>query len=170
MMPKIPLCLAKISAKVLLPLRGLVPGHIQFYSWVWVSGKHGGPRLFHPSPGSVHVLVLGGESGYLHTVGDYPAYDLEIHSRSLPGFIAAWHAGYAQDGTLMERIVAVRLKAELESLLSRRAYVGRETWELQEFTSTSFIEGQLNSLCHSLSNPLGREEACAALAESISRH
>ena len=83
MMPRIPLYLAKISAKVLLTLRGSLPDEIQFYSWVWSSGKHGGPRLFQPSPGSLHILFLHDESGYLHTVGDYPAYDLEIQRRWL---------------------------------------------------------------------------------------
>ena len=170
MMPRIPLYLAKISAKVLLTLRGSLPDEIQFYSWVWSSGKHGGPRLFQPSPGSLHILFLHDESGYLHTVGDYPAYDLEIQRRWLPEFLAAWRFGYAEDGSLIERIVAVRLKAEPECLQSRHTDVWLETWELQDFTGASFIEGQLDSLCHGLSNPVGREEACAAFAEKISRH
>jgi len=47
---------------------------VTFYTWIWNSGMHGGPRLFHPNPGSVHVMFLRRESGYLHTVGDYPNY------------------------------------------------------------------------------------------------
>ncbi len=109
------------------------------------------------------------ESGYLHTVGDYPAYDLEIRSRWLPEFLASWRAGYEQGGSLIERIVAVRLKAELESLPALHTDLWLETWELQDLTSASFIESQLDSLCQSVVNPVGREEACAAFAEKISK-
>jgi hypothetical protein len=78
--PRIPLYLARMSAKVMLTLRGTETHRVQFYSCVWASGKHGGPRLFHVSPGSVHVLFLRNDSGYLHTVGDYPSYDLELRT------------------------------------------------------------------------------------------
>lgn len=84
--PTIPLHLAKISAKVLLTLRGTEGEAVEFYSWVWASGSHGGPRLFYVGPGSKHILFLREEGGYLHTVGDYPAYDLEISSVWLPEF------------------------------------------------------------------------------------
>ena len=87
MVPRIPLYLAKMSAKILLPLRGKEDGRITFYSWVWASGKHGGPRLFHPGKGSVHILFLKTESGYFHTVCDYPNCDLEISSRWSTGFL-----------------------------------------------------------------------------------
>jgi hypothetical protein len=46
---RIPLYLAKSTAKVLLTVRGAESKSIEFYSWVWASGKHGGPRLFHRS-------------------------------------------------------------------------------------------------------------------------
>src|ERR1700730_7990788 len=55
MTPTIPLYLARIRADVLLKLRGSVGRTVEFYSWVWASGSHGGPRLFHPTPGSSHV-------------------------------------------------------------------------------------------------------------------
>src|SRR5205823_2619472 len=58
MAPRIPLYLAEMSAKVLVNLRGSEPAIVKFYSWVWASGKHGGSRLFDPSPRSVHILFL----------------------------------------------------------------------------------------------------------------
>jgi len=161
----IPLHLAQVSAKVLLTLRGSEVSRMQFYSWVWASGKHGGPRLFSPSPGSVHTLFLKEDSSYLHTVGDYPAYDVEIRSQWVPAFLASWKAGYAQGAELIERIVAVRLKAELESIPTGRGEYWLDTEELAELTSQSFIASQLDSLCHVLTNPVGRVKACAALAE-----
>ncbi len=75
---RIPLHLARISANAVLGLRGNLHGPIQFYSWVWASGQHGGARLFNPLPGYWHVLFLRKENGYLHTAGDYPGYDLPI--------------------------------------------------------------------------------------------
>jgi hypothetical protein len=112
--PVIPLRLARISIKPLVSLVGEGTPPTEFYSWVWASGKHGGPRLFHPTPDSVHVLFLTEDSGYLHTVGDYPAYDLEVSSRLVQNFIDTWRAGYFQGADLLERIAAVRLKAEFE--------------------------------------------------------
>ena len=73
MVPAIPLHLARITADVLLTLRGPVRATVELYSWVWASGSHGGPRLFHPNPGAIRVLFLRDEGGYLHTVGDYPS-------------------------------------------------------------------------------------------------
>jgi len=115
MVPVIPLYLAKISAKPLLNIRGDATGIVEFCSWVWASGKHGGARLFNPTPPSVHVLFLKDDSGYLHTVGDYPAYDIEIRARWVQEFVANWKSGYSDGAGLMERIVAIRLKAELDS-------------------------------------------------------
>lgn len=165
MVPRIPLHLAYISAKVLRTLRGPDSGHVEFYSWVWASGKHGGPRLFHPNPGSVHILFLKGDAGYLHTVGDYPAYDLEIRSQWLPAFLTHWR-DYERGAGLIERVVAVRLKAELESISTDRS----EYWRLAELTSHAFVAGQLDSLCHSLTSPRGRTQACAALAELFPKY
>src|SRR5580698_1726629 len=51
----VPLHLARMSANVLLPLRGGLRGPMQFYCWVWMSGTYGGARLFRPFPGYVHL-------------------------------------------------------------------------------------------------------------------
>jgi hypothetical protein len=40
MTPTIPLFLARIQADVLLTLRGSASNRVEFYSWVWASGKH----------------------------------------------------------------------------------------------------------------------------------
>ena len=165
MVPRIPLYLAKMSAKILLPMRGKEGGRITFYSWVWASGKHGGPRLFHPGQGSVHILFLKTDSGYLHTVCDYPNCDLEISSRWSTGFLDYWRTGYEQNLELPERIVAVRLKAEWESSKTDSSEYWRDCYDLVEFTSPPFVVGQLNSLCNGLKNPLGRRLACSAYAE-----
>jgi hypothetical protein len=169
MVPSIPLYLAKMSAKVLLTLRGSETNRTQFYSWVWASGKHGGPRLFHPSPGSIHILFLRNESGYLRTVGDYPSYDLEIRSRWLAAFLAEWRAGSDQNLELFERVVAVRLKAELQSIHNEASESWLYAGELSDLTSRSFVAGQLESLCQRLTNPVGRTQACAAYAEEFSK-
>lgn len=82
-----------------------------------------------------------------------------------------WRAGNGREVSFMERIVAARLKAELESItpgMVRESALGQywlNTWELAELTSPSFIAGQLDLHCRMLSNPAGRAEACAALAE-----
>jgi hypothetical protein len=169
MVPRIPLYLAEISAKVLRTMRGAETGHIKFYSWVWASGKHGGPRLFHPLPGSIHVLFLKEDSGFLHTVGDYPNYDLEIRSASLPRFLADWDAGYGLGEDLIERIVGVGLNAELESIPQIPVNFG-DFAELEELTSPPFMTRQLDSICHGLTSSIGRTEACAAFAQRISSH
>ncbi len=168
MAPSIPLYLAEISATVLLTLRGAEIRQVRFYSWVWASGKHGGPRLFKPFAGSVHVLYLTKDSGYLHTVGDYPAYDLEVPTRSVPGFLANWQAGYQQGSGLIERIVAVELKSELEAIPVEQDPRGLNIAELQILTSPSFIASQLDLLCHGLRSPAGRSTACVLFADGLS--
>jgi hypothetical protein len=159
--------LAKISADVLLTLRGSENRRVQFYSWVWASGSHGGPRLFSPSPGAVRILFLEEKAGYLHTVGDYPAYDLVVRSRSLPEFLSDWNGGYARAGSLVERLVAILLKADFESSKADGSDSYLNTWELAELTSHSFITGRLDSLCHLLTNPAGRTRACAEFAQAL---
>src|SRR5437868_6928445 len=39
MIPAIPLHLARIRANVLVPIRGALPAQLEFYSWIWASGK-----------------------------------------------------------------------------------------------------------------------------------
>ena len=111
----IPLHLAQISANAVLALRGTVRGRMRFYSWVWASGQHGGKRLFRPYPGYCHVLFLREESGYLHTVADYPAYDLALPCNRLSSIISGWQSGSGEESDLFERLVDVLLKTHLES-------------------------------------------------------
>ena len=165
MVPRIPLQLARMSAKTLLTLRGSEQTDINFYSWVYALGKHGGPRLFHPGRGSIHVLFLEQNSAYLHTVCDYPNSDLEISSKWSAAFLNQWLSGYAAALDVTERIVAVRLKAEWESSQNESSEYWRDCYDLVELTSPSFVIGQLDSLCHGTINPLGRKIACAAYAE-----
>jgi hypothetical protein len=162
MTPRIPLHLAILDVKVLLALRGPVRDPLRFYVWTWASGKHGGPRLFHPQPGSVHVLFLREEAGYLHSVGDYPAYDLELRSPWVAGFLLEWRAGFARELGLIERIVATRLKAELLSATAEENEYSFHTYEEVELTDERFVGDQLASLCQHLANPLGRARACVA--------
>jgi hypothetical protein len=162
MVPVIPLHLARISAKPLLFLRGSETGDITFYSWIWESGKHGGPRLFHATPESFHVLFVRRDSGYVHTVGDYPSYDIEVRSHCVENFTAAWEAGLLRGADLLERIAAVLLKAELESVDETEASrYWLNTHELVELTSRKFVASQLSSLCTTLPNPGGRAKACS---------
>ena len=111
----VPLHLAQISADAVLTLRGNVRGPMRFYSWVWASGKHGGERLFHPFPNYCHVLFLREEAGYLHTVGDYPAYDLEFSCNRLPAILSGLESNSGDGPDLLERLVTVFIKTELEA-------------------------------------------------------
>ena len=100
-------------------------------------------------------------------VGDYPAYDLVISARSVPTFLSEWNAGYARGGTLIERLVAVLLKAELENIPADGSNLLLYTWDLKELTNYSFLAGQFDSLCHGLTNPVGRTRACAEFTEVL---
>jgi hypothetical protein len=157
----VPLNLARISAKVILSLRGDVRGPIQFYSWVWASGQHGGARLFRPYSGYCHVLFLREEGGYLRTVADYPAYDLEIPHRWLSAVVSGLQSGSESGSDLFERIVRVLIRTDLESA---RAIVGSsvpiEIDDLEGLTSEFYIASQLDSFCRHLANRFGRFAAC----------
>lgn len=165
MVLKIPLHLAKIAARVLLRVRGSAPDEIEFYSWVWASGKHGGPRLFQVNTGTVHVLFLRHDSGYMHTVCDYPNCDLQMASDYTTAFLATWHAGYEQSLPVPERLVAVRLKGAFEGAHDDSSDHWLSMYELVDLTRPSFVLEQLESLCHNLTNPLGRKFACSTYTE-----
>ena len=167
MVPRIPLYLAKISAKPLLTVRGTQSKSIEFYSWVWASGKHGGPRLFHADPHSVHILFLKNDSGYLHTVCDYPNCDLQINPKWSGAFLETWRTGYGENLELAERLVAVRMKGELAVIQNDRSDYWRDMCDLVDFTNASFVAGQLDSLCQGLTNPTGRQVACSAYSEQL---
>ena len=176
----IPLYLARIRAKVLLTLRGPARGSVEFYSWVWASGKHGGPRLFSPSPGSSHVVFLRWESGYLHTVGDYPSYDLELSSRWLPALLSAWISGRESGTGPLERLVALRFRAEFEGLSASqlrenfggglqfpRYYYMRGLPDLVRLVGPFLVATQLDDICRHATNPSGRFAACYVTAQEI---
>jgi hypothetical protein len=158
----IPLSLARIPAKALLTLRGDDHRRIQFYSWIWNAGSHSGSRLFHTTPGSNHILFLRYEGGYLHTVGDYPSYDLEMPSRWISNFIADWNASpRAQD--IFERLAAIRLRTQLDQKSEiLRNYTSEDMWDLMGLTSPFFIASQLDDNCRQLANRFGRFAACEA--------
>jgi hypothetical protein len=165
--PEVLLDLAEISAKVRLTLRGPEMNGFVFYTWVYHFGKHGGPRLFHPNLGSIHVMFLKRESGYLHTVGDYPNYDIEIASQLFPSFLAVWRTGYGQEADLVDHITAVLLKADLEEF--PHVYADQRIRDLVELTGPTWFASQLDRLCQDLGNPAGRAEACRVLAEEYGR-
>jgi hypothetical protein len=178
MTPTIPLYLARIRADVLLTLRRSVGGSVEFYSWVWASGSHGGPRLFHATPGSSHVIFLRQEGGYLHTVGDYPSYDLQLSSRWLPALLSAWNSGEASGAGLLERLVALRLRAEFEGLSESqlredfrdRGPIVNHHWvtdlgDLVRIVGPFFIAAQLDDLCRHSTNPSARFAACFVTGE-----
>jgi hypothetical protein len=161
----VPLHLARMSAKVILSLRGDVRGPIQFYSWVWASGQHGGERLFRPYPGYCHILFLREEGGYLRTVADYPAYDLEIPPGWLPAIISGLQSSSENGSDLFERIVTVLIKAELESAGGIGwNYVPRGMDDLTGLTGEFYVASQLDSFCLHLANRFGRFAACEGTA------
>lgn len=176
----ISLRLARIRAKVLLAVRGPARSNVEFYSWVWASGQHGGPRLFHPAPGSHHVIFLRQDGGYLHTVGDYPAYDLELQSRWLPALISAWNSGRDGGADLLERLVSLRLRAEFEGLPASdlratftgnsripRDYYMRDLTDLVRLDGPFFVATQLDDICRNSKNQFGRIASCDVTAREF---
>jgi len=173
MTPTVALYLARIRADVLLKLRGSVGNSVEFYSWVWASGKHGGPRLFHATPGSSHVIFLRQDGGYLHTVGDYPAYDLEISSRWLARLLSAWDSRYDIGADPLERLVALWFRAEFGGLSNsqlresvsgegpvQRGYYVRDFPDLVRLVGPLFVATQLDDICRHSTSPSGRFAAC----------
>jgi hypothetical protein len=180
MLPTIPLHLARIGADVLLTLRGKVRGTVEFYSWVWASGSHGGPRLFHPNPGAIRVVFLRDEGGYLHTVGDYPSYDLELPSRWLPALLSAWNSGEESGAGPLERLVALRPRAEFEGLSESQVradfghdgpivnhYWALDLGDLVRIVGPFFVVDQLDDICRHSMNLSARLAACFVSGESF---
>ena len=157
----IPLHLARIVAKSLLTLRGEHLHKFAFYAWIWASGSHSGPRLFHPTPGSYCILFLRCEYSYLHTIGDYLSYDLEIPSTWTSPFIAGWNASSQAD--IFERLAAVRLRAELNQRSAIECnYWSQDWWDLMGLTSPFFVASLMDEDCRRLENRFGRFGVCEA--------
>ena len=177
MMPTIPLYLARIRAKVLLTVRGDPRNDVEFYSWVWASGKHGGPRLFNPTPGTYHVVFLRPEGKYLHTVGDYPSYDLELRSRWIPDLLSYWRSGRAATLEPLRRVVALRLRAEFEALSEadvqkqnanapiQSVYALRDAADLVRLVGPFMVASELDQMCVASGNRLARLAACDVTAQ-----
>jgi len=171
--PTIPLHLARIGAEVLLTVHGQVRPSVEFYSWVWDSGSHGGPRLFHPTPGGIRLIFLRDEGGYLHTVGDYPSYDLELRSSWLPALLSSWKSEQMSGADPLVRLIALRLRAELEGVTEQqlREDFGEEGprvnhhWvtdlgDLVRVAGPFFVVNQLDQLCLDARSPSARFAAC----------
>jgi len=178
MCPPIPLYLARIRADVLLALRGTVQDQVEFYSWIWASGSHGGPRLFRPAPGKIRVLFLRKEAGYWHTVGDYPSYDLELPSGWVPALLSDWKSGYENRLDPLERFVALRFRAEFEALSVGQLredfdsdgprvnhYWATDLADLVRVVGPLFVATQLDTICHHSANPSARLAACFVSGE-----
>jgi hypothetical protein len=162
----VPLHLARMSANVLLPLRGGQRGTMQFYCWVWMSGKHGGARLFRPFPGYVHLLFLREQGGYLHTVGDYPAYDLVIPRHWLPAIAAGMQEKGDQAPDLFERLVAVLIRTEFEGDATG-IWPNNEPSSVEDLaglTSPFYVASRLDSICRGSQNRIARLAACESTA------
>lgn len=176
--PVIALYLARIRAEVLLEVQGTAPANVEFYSWIWNSGSHGGPRLFHPYPDRIRAVFLRSEDGFLHTVGDYPSYDLELNSDWVPALVSAWRAGQLNTLEPADRLVALRLRAELEGLSPRqlRDDFGDDgprvnhhwAWglhDLMRLAGPLFVAAQLDELCLHSRNPAARFAACFVVGQ-----
>jgi hypothetical protein len=167
--PTISLLLAEASANAMLTLRGNVHGPIRFYSWVWAPGTHGGERIFHPYPDTCHVLFLREEAGYLHTVGDYPTFDLEFSCNRLPALISGLQSKSDDATDLFERLVTVLLKTELEAAdRLYRNYAPADMLELTGLTNEFYVASRLDSFCRHFPSRFGRFAACMATANEFS--
>ncbi|MGD0136191.1 MAG: hypothetical protein ABSE57_29455 [Bryobacteraceae bacterium] len=165
----LPLHLAWISANAVLALRGDVSGPMQFYSWVWGSGMYGGERSFRPYPDYCHILFLRQEGDYLHTVADFPAYDIEIPCSRLPAILSGLKSNSDNASDVFERIVNVLLKTELET--GDAIYRDSEPSAFEDsvgLTSEFYVAGRLDSFCRHFPNRFGRFAACMATANEFS--
>lgn len=156
-----PLKLFAITARVPLVLRGSLPDTITFHSWLFAGGKHGGPRLFHAHDGSLHSLFLKRVGPYLHTVGDYPAHDLELHRSWAPRLVQSWKDLAAKYPNIFERLTHALIEAELQDDQSPRlSHYSPLDFDLQGITSRAFVQSAFESHCASATNPAIRAAAC----------
>lgn len=167
----IPLHLARIQARVLIPLTEFANQDVVFYSWIWASGSHGGPRLFHPTPGGSRVVFLRGEHGYLRTVGDYPAYDLEIPHALTSSLVDLWNSGQESGDSALQRLVALRIRTDFENRsfdpLSSKEWISSRIHSFEDLlrlVGPLFVAAQLEKACRSATNRAGRIAACSRLA------
>ncbi len=169
----IPLHLARIRAKVLLTLRGTAGKEVEFYTWLWASGKHGGRRLFNPFPETRHVVFLRQEGEYLHTVGDYPAHDLVLYSRLVPEILPIWRSTSEFADDPVTRFVVCRLRAEFDTPRARQLiapeedpdwvpteYGSYDTSDLIRLMGDLFIANQMDNFCRNSTDRFGRISAC----------
>ena len=162
--PDIPLFLARILVKTKLNLRGELEGQVELYSWIWNSGKHGGARLFHPGPGTTHIFFLTKTAGYLHTVGDYPGYDIPISKALLPDVLERLRA--TSDPDVFQRITRALLESELASATTFSNQYS-PLLEGASLTSSYYVATLLDQFCHQMRNPPGRFAACMASAREF---
>ena len=164
----IPLRLSRVRAQVLISLRGGRTGAVGFYSWVWASGKHGGPRLFLPIPGDCHIVLLRRDGPFLRTVGDYPAYDLPISCSSRDEFMEEWSAADSKQADFWVRFVRAYLHTELSQMRSfNRNYWPHEVLNLAGLTSTLQVANLLDAFCLGSGPVRGRFAACVATAREF---
>jgi hypothetical protein len=166
--PTIPLHLARVRAQVLLSLRGGRTGTVGFYSWVWASGKHGGPRLFSAIPGDCHIVLLRRDGPFLRSVGDYAAYDLPIPCGLTDAFMAEWNAANPSEADFWARFVRTYLHTELAQMRSfDRNYWPNEVIDLAGLTSTLQLASLLDAYCVGSGPVHGRFAACVATARQF---
>ena len=159
----IPLELVGMRARVPLVLRGSASSEITFYSWTWAGGKHGGPRLFHIHPGTVHVLFLRQEGPHLHTVGDYPAHDVELKKSQIPALTKRWQQSRAGALSDMERLTAALIETNLEMPDSPVPHHFTEIYtDVVDLAGVDFIQSQLAAHCRAFPTALGQAAACSA--------
>ncbi len=157
-----PLQLFAITAGVPLVLRGSLPETITFHSWLFAGGKHGGPRLFHAGDGSLHILFLKRDGPYLHTVGNYPAHDLELHRSWAPRLVQSWKERATNYPNIFERLAHALIEAELQDDSSPRlSHYSPLDFDLQGITSRAFVQSTFESHCASDTIPAARAAACA---------
>jgi hypothetical protein len=124
------------------------------------------------------VVFLRNEGRYLHTVGDYPSYDLELPSRWVPALLSGWKSGYESRADPLERLVALRFQAEFEvlSVGQLREDFGSDGPRVNHHWATGledlfrivgpfFVVTQLDSICHHSANPSARLAACFVSGE-----
>ena len=114
----------------------------------------------------------------MHTVGDYPSYDLEVPGQWAPHLLSGWRSDRSGYVDPVERLVALLFRAEFEPLSVDQLREDFDSngprvnhhWavDLQDvirLVGPFFVVRQLDSICHHSVNPSARVAACFVSGE-----
>jgi hypothetical protein len=123
------------------------------------------------------IAGCGRRVSILHTVGDYPSYDLELSPEWISRILSLWNSQQKKRADPIETLVALRFRAEFDGLpdgqprwkpgdgpLPDEADV-RHLSDLVRVAGPWLVANQLEDVCRNSANANGRIQACLATAE-----